>query len=262
MTELSQETKALIARVSKLDDPTLDDRERIKQRLLVQVGTAAFVTGAVATSSQLGHGSLAAAKTGLFGGTMGKVMLCAGALCAVGGALLLDWPLDTSARKHAESAKSAISAPHVEQPKHDVLARAESTAVQSETPSVMAEAESAPKSAEVGARARHKRAKAVEEPVASVEPSTLAEELSLLSQAQAALRAGQQARALSLANEHAARFPRGVMSEERMGVAALAQCELAKGQPEEAHRQQARRFLELAARSPLAARVRKACGLE
>jgi hypothetical protein len=58
-----------------------------------------------------------------------------------------------------------------------------------------------------------------------------------------------------LAAQHRAQFPEGAMKQERMGVAALAQCALGDA------RDEALAFLKLASGSPLAARVRKACGL-
>jgi hypothetical protein len=73
------------------------------------------------------------------------------------------------------------------------------------------------------------------------------------------LRDGQHARALQLLHEHGARFPAGILSEERMGLEAIARCSL--GQTVEGQRA-ARAFAARAPGSPLAERVRAACGSE
>jgi hypothetical protein len=73
---------------------------------------------------------------------------------------------------------------------------------------------------------------------------------------QQALRAGNAGRALSLAGEHARRFPRGALIEEREGVRAVAQCKLA---PPDGRATIAESFLRRFGSSPYAARVKAAC---
>jgi hypothetical protein len=85
------------------------------------------------------------------------------------------------------------------------------------------------------------------------EPS---DELALVSSMQLALRSGNPARALAVANEHARRFPSGTLSQEREGARAIARCQLA----EPAARASMQSAFE--ARypgSPYAARVKAAC---
>ena len=53
------------------------------------------------------------------------------------------------------------------------------------------------------------------------------DELGLVRAMQQALRSGDASRALALAGEHTRRFPRGTLAEEREGVRAVAQCQLA-----------------------------------
>ncbi len=85
---------------------------------------------------------------------------------------------------------------------------------------------------------------------------TLAGETSLLRDADQALRAGNAARALTLLDEHASRYPRGVLAPERNAERVLARCKLgqldAKG---------AQSYLGSHANSPFAARIVDACGL-
>ena len=84
------------------------------------------------------------------------------------------------------------------------------------------------------------------------------DELELLSSAQDALRRGQPSQALRLVQQHAFRFPRGALAQERSVVQALALCALDR-------RSAARVIIEdmkqRAPTSPLLTSVRRACGL-
>jgi hypothetical protein len=88
-------------------------------------------------------------------------------------------------------------------------------------------------------------------------PSTANDgELALMRSILAALRDGEAARALTLLEEHARRFPQGVLSPERRGLRVVALCEAgqtALGREERAA------FLRVEPDSPLAQRVRSAC---
>lgn len=88
---------------------------------------------------------------------------------------------------------------------------------------------------------------------ASADP---AEELALVRSMQQALRSGNASQALTLAGEHARRFPRGTLVEEREGVRAIAQCQLAAPT---ARAQVLAAFSQRFASSPYAARVKAAC---
>ena len=84
-------------------------------------------------------------------------------------------------------------------------------------------------------------------------PESLAREVAMLSSATSALHAGQPAQALKLLNEHARKFPNGVLSEERRAARAQALCMLgriAEGQAE---------LERLAPQSPAAARAKQVC---
>jgi hypothetical protein len=88
------------------------------------------------------------------------------------------------------------------------------------------------------------------------ETSTLAEETRLVSSAAAARRANEPRRALALLDEHAARFRRGVLAEERDAERVQALC--AAGLPVEA-RDRAAAFAAAYPTSPLLATTRRAC---
>lgn len=86
--------------------------------------------------------------------------------------------------------------------------------------------------------------------------SRLSEESHILSQAQHALRAHAAQDALTWIEEHAAKFPHGVLVQEREAARVLALCQLERDA--DAHEAQAD-FLRSWPSSPLSDRVRNAC---
>jgi hypothetical protein len=85
---------------------------------------------------------------------------------------------------------------------------------------------------------------------------SLSDEMDLLKRAKLALSRGEAKRAASLLDEHARRFPDGVLLQERQALRVVALCdagELARG------REEAKRFLSAHPKAALAERVRAAC---
>jgi RNA polymerase sigma-70 factor (ECF subfamily) len=78
-----------------------------------------------------------------------------------------------------------------------------------------------------------------------------------VSRAQAALSAHDARAALAILDQHAALYPHGQLAEEREGLRVLAACTLDKREG----RDRANAFLRLRPSSPLAGRIRAACGL-
>jgi hypothetical protein len=87
-------------------------------------------------------------------------------------------------------------------------------------------------------------------------PSTLLEELTLLQQAQRALAGGAPREALSLAGQHAARYPRSQLARERDAVRVFAYCAL--GEVSRA-RELTAEILKSAPRSPLRTSLEQSC---
>jgi hypothetical protein len=87
-------------------------------------------------------------------------------------------------------------------------------------------------------------------------PSTLLGELTLLQRAQRALAGGAPGVALSLAGEHATRYPRSQLSRERDAVRVFSYCAL--GRTAEA-RALAAEILKSAPRSPVRASLEQSC---
>jgi type IV secretory pathway VirB10-like protein len=88
--------------------------------------------------------------------------------------------------------------------------------------------------------------------------SDLEQEVKLLRGAQQALNSGDAPGALRLLNEHAKRYPRGALAGERAATQAVALC--ASGN-QASGRAAAERFLKAQPGSPMASRLRSACGL-
>jgi tetratricopeptide (TPR) repeat protein len=85
------------------------------------------------------------------------------------------------------------------------------------------------------------------------------QEVALLSRAQAALSRGRPQEALEALAEHAARFPRGVLTEERAATRARTLCALGRRQEAEA---ELKRIERLNPTSAYLARARESCGLQ
>jgi hypothetical protein len=253
MNELSQDARALIDSVSGLDEPSRADKHRVRERLSAQLGVAAFASTGFAPVSvgarqaaEAGAGSAAGlAKKSLWSAHVGKLLVAVGLVSgATFAALHGGTALDEAAPASRQEANDPAGPATLPAPSGQV----------SEAPAPVAVEEGVTQANEAPAAAptRMKRAARAAEPA----QDTLSRELQLLGQAQAALRAGQAERALSLSEQHRKEFPRGVMKEERLGIAALATCTL---NPSDVA--QGKAFLKAAPASPLSARVRKACGL-
>jgi hypothetical protein len=84
------------------------------------------------------------------------------------------------------------------------------------------------------------------------------QEVVLLSKAQAALSRGRPQEALEALSEHATRFPRGALTEERAATRARTLCALGRNQEAEA---ELKRIEKLNPASAYLARARESCGL-
>lgn len=89
-----------------------------------------------------------------------------------------------------------------------------------------------------------------------VEPASPPDELTLIRGATRAIRDRQPGRALALLSEHARHYPRGMLTQERDGLRAIALCAAGRTSEGLVERE---RFLRTAPRAPLAGRVRDAC---
>jgi hypothetical protein len=126
-----------------------------------------------------------------------------------------------------------------------------------ETPAVEAEVEAVlePADAESADPTATRKTKRRSKPKAAA-GSTFHEELALIQRAQSSLASGEPKAALATLAEHARRFPRGAMNEDRLALRAVALC--SSGRLEEG-RAAAKRFTTRHSRSLYRDRVTEAC---
>ncbi len=310
MAELPPEVQRLLDEARSADDPSAQDRERVRGALLASL--AAGATTAAAGKVVAGAGSTAggAASAGAAqGGAVATSAIGSGLAIKWGTGLLIaavgttlavtepwrDAPAESAPSTHAVPSalpREPVDQPNVSEPAVMEPAVLEPLPVQ---PGAVAaqrgDAEAAPQdvaaqpAAELAAepaprkRSAHKRRakrphgpepvrEAQDQPAARAapvgpsgealeQPAGSSQELALIQRATRALHRRAPARALGVLGEHARRFPSGVLAEERRALRVLSLCEL--GRTSEGVRERDR-FLARHPRSPLAERVRAACG--
>jgi hypothetical protein len=261
MRELSRESKALLDEARGGDDPTVSDRARIRTRLIAQLGAGVALTAsATAASTAAASGAVGGAAVGTAAGSavagglgsslgvlLAKVVLT---VAVVGGASAGGVTVYRTRQVHNERAVLAAAPVVAPSPFN---APSDVNRVLSATPVPTSIPDDTPRPSATNAPPSRTAAVAV----GAHPPSTLPVEVGLLDEAGVALREGRATQALALFDEHASRFPNGVLAEERAAGRVFALCKL--GRIGEA-RSDADRFLRERPRSPLAERVRASCG--
>ncbi len=259
--ELSVGARALIDEVREVDGPAPGDRDRVKRALVAAIAGGASLAASTAASTAAA-GTTAATATAAAGGLSLGVKIAAVALVAAalgGTALVVTAPPEPAPapRRAAVHAPARPSEPEILRPAIEPAPPA--TVAPEPVAAEVAEELPAPEvvaSAEVPDVApRVRRAPAAPLEIARVD-STLTEELALLRDAQRAMQADHPHDALSRLDDHARRFPSGVLEEEREAARVLALCRADRA--DEA-RALAERFLRERPSSPHRARVRAAC---
>lgn len=218
--------------------PSAADRVRNRRSLALRVATATAATASVSWWSSIA--SALGSKAGIFG-----VVACLG-LGAAGSVSY--WQLRSAPRTpRAAMASASVASADVRHAEPLVL------------PEVAAPTPSAPAAEARSALLPANTARATKiKPAPPLESGPDVEgEIALLSQAQRALSAGEPKRALQFLDEHARRFPRGTLTEERVAARIIALCKL--GHVTRA-RSEGAAFLRRLPDSPLSERVRAACG--
>jgi hypothetical protein len=284
--ELSAEARRVIASAKGYDDPTPEDRDRIKSRWLASVAAAASV-------SALGEAARAASTSGWGVKAIGWIVALAAG--AAGIYVLLDEPSPPNIAAPAPATRSVVAAPApieatsppmppVESMPLDTGAgeakRAEPAAIEGVAPvarsapakppaparpaAVREPVAPPPAALEVAQPAVNEVAEAVSSapeaaavPVPSPEASRqLGEETLLLSKIRRSLREGAPARALDELAEYRQRFDKPLLGME---AAALRVDALCRSGNVEAGRDAAELFQATWPSSPLEQRVRAAC---
>jgi hypothetical protein len=283
MSELSRSAQTLIQETERADNPSPQDRARIKSKLIHHLGAGAFLTGTAigaGTASGASVGAAPAASAAAsHGATATGAMGGAASAAATGGALSVTAKLamatvlasavgigaTVSMRTAPTPARSAAPATAVTRP---AVAAASEIARSPRTDS--AEQLEEPRQIPQPSASRHlykestptrprvTRSSGVPGGSHPQPPPSLESEIELIQEAQFALRRGENAQALSILASHSKRFPRGKLSEEREAARALALCELGRYNQGQAV---AQRLLAKAPRSPLAGRIRVRCNL-
>lgn len=227
MKEMSREASELVHAGREAFRPTESDRARLM----------AAVTGAATLSVGVAAAASAERLSGIFSVVHGARLLAVALPIAAGGAYW--WHAASQAPDVQTTFVSppAIVAPAPVKPSVQV---AEQAATELPTP--------APNTAP-------------ERPAPAAEPfkagNQIREEVALLSKAQAALSRGRAQEALDALSEHAQRFPRGALSEERAATRARTLCALGRTKEAEA---ELTRMARLNPASAYLARARESCG--
>jgi hypothetical protein len=252
MDELPPEIRALIGRCRGLDDPTSEDRARVRKKLalasLPLLGSLGLSAPAAAASS---------AKAGSFAVlSLAKWILVPTALGAATWTVSERWTR-TSESSDPSAVVAVVGAPspsHVEsrggpsgqavEPKAP-LAEKEARPSPSERPNLVARPKSPSSSPATTAQ-----------PSPHATPRGDASEVELLALAQKKLSQKDAGQALLLSQEHRSRFPKSGLSAERLAVEVLAFCQL--GQTAQAALS-FQKFREIAPSSPLRPRLEASC---
>ncbi len=244
MDELNSNARALLDAANNFDEPSERDRERVRAAVFLRVGSVAVAGTATLAAAKA---SSAAASAGpLFASTLTSATLFGGAAVKVGAVLVMGALASVGAYVafHPQPKPGAVVAAVKAAP---MVASAPAVTLAPAPPAAVVDANDLPVE-EAKASPTRAHARSVD----------LEGEMKLLRQADGALRRGDAQAALVALNKHAASYPSGVLSQEREGVRAIALCSAgstAQGQAA------ARRFLSLAAKSPLSSRIRSACSV-
>jgi hypothetical protein len=214
---LNPSAKALLQAGREAIRPTAADRERIQRALSARLGSAALLNSAEPAASQ------PVPKP------WRTVLSTAAAGVGVAGTALF-LALRTPAPPPVDRALAVASATPV------VAAKLQAREEASSAPALPSVAASAPASRRM--------------------PDRLAQEVSILSRAASELHAGRAASALKAIDEHQARFPNGLLSEERRAARARALCALGRRAEADA---ELGRLARVAPQSPHVARARQFC---
>jgi hypothetical protein len=242
MNELSPEARALLRAARSFDEPNEEDNRRVRSAVFarVGVGVAAGVAATVSTSSL-------AASTGA---------ILTGMVAKVGVTVLLVGGLSTGAyfaMRSPAPVHPVIQAPSP--PQAPIPPPAPFVQSVSDVPKVEAQpvpvVRPAKEPVPVAAPSRPSRPA---RPNSDVEG-----EVRLLEGADADLRRGDASAALARLAEHASKYPDGALREEREGMSVVALCRAGRLSEGKAA---AERFLSRAPKSPLASRMRVACGIQ
>lgn len=263
---LSELAQSLVEAGRDADQPSPEQRERMRYRLMGLLGAsslagastkaAAASAGSSAPGAAATSGAAAAKGGGLFSAlsTAKLLTVLAATGTGVGAAVMVfeatvkvappaQLANDVDARPpSAVVAETTVAAEQDAEPQADALA----FDLDEVAPAPRARAAQPARQAQRSPRAERR----------SERLPTLQQELALIGAAQVQLRNGNPAAALAILERHAKRYPRGALRQESIAARAIALCEIGRV-PE--GRKLARALRRDAPSSPLAPRVERAC---
>lgn len=245
MSEWSSDSEELFRSARSDLSPTASDRARVRQRLAAKLAAGAVAATVTTTATNAAAATnVAAAKTV----TLGLVAKIVAPVIVVGGVAAATVPTVIASRAEKDVAPAIVAPAPAKTSAARIAARAAEKETEEEK---QKEAEPEVTSAPPVETARMPRA--VPKNAAAAPPrADGADEVTLVAGIDAALRAGDVARANELIGEHERRFPRGLLVEEREGARVIARCMSGS-------RSAAESFLAAHPRSPMRARIEAAC---
>lgn len=298
MNDLGPDAMSILRTADGFDDPSPGDEERVRAKLSAQLGGgvglgvavlataktagAATTVGAAGMVAGAGAGaSSSLAPPAIVGGAAGTVGIVAGATSGVGivGKISLGVVLLTALGGSAYAIKASRAPAGARDVSHASSATARTPDSIASSVVATPSAPPAPNSPSASIHVYSTSGALAPEPPTSTPVRTpsaaapnahivngedpkdvdpLVSEIALMRDAQGALARGDSALALAKVAEHARKFPRGSLTQEREGTRVLALC--AAGRTAEA-RTSGKAFLASYGRSPLAERVRNSCAV-
>jgi hypothetical protein len=250
MTELEREAKSLVEAASGGDEPTAENRARVRAAIAAKL-VAAAASGATTMATAKSAAAAAGAAGSAIPGSVTTALVSLALVSALGVGSAMYVRSSTPANKTGPSMATRAAAPATRLPP-DSSARAATISAPAEPAQLAAERAvgekhlpvSTPPSPAVPARGR-------------VSGTSVEAEMLLIGEAREALQSRDAAHALLVLDEHAHRFPSGALGEERDAMRVTSLCAL--GRVAEA-RAAAGQFLRAFPDSPHAGRVRASCG--
>lgn len=236
MDDMSHELRALTESARRGDDPTDDDRARVRRALALKLGAAALTTGAASAGST----ASAAVSKGVFAAWWIKVGVVALVTLSVATGITLTRSKRTvtPARVSAPVAapRARVAPEHVEADDHE------------------GPVESVVQAPDAGAAPAPRSATQRQSPSVREEASDLTEELAALRESRRAMSVGEPARAIEILDAYARSHRGGAMAVEREGARLIASCAAGRDV-----RAEAEAFVARHGDAPLASRVRAGC---
>ena len=242
MSELDRQSRAVLDSLMSGERLSDAERGRLRAGFASRVGAGVFagsLTTAAASVAASGGGSAAVVTTGI---GIKKLILVLALVGAVGGGTT--YAIHTS-HKNAPvvpATEAVVQARPPDSPMPIAVA-----------PPTATEEVQAP----ISIKAKIFTPKTAAAPPSAPSGGAIEDEIELMARAQNALRTGDSRGALTFLDQHAARFPKGQMAEEREAFRIFALCAIDK----DGARAKATRFLRAHPNSPVLGRIRKECGI-